>query len=136
MNDQTLITVEDIKNVTSISDNVDVEILEPYLYQVQDYIKDVVGVAMMDAMLAEVAATTGSTYTSLIENYVIYALAFAAWFDAAPFMHIKTHKKGVVLQSSDSSTNVSPEEFSIYIGRIEAQMRKNLRKLKDYFVDN
>ena len=136
MNDTTLITIDDIKNVTSISNNIDVELLEPYLYQAQDYIREVVGDAMYDAMIAEVAAGTGSTYTSLIENYVMYALGFAAWFDAAPFLHIKTQRKGVVLQASDNSTNATPEEFSIYIGRIEGLMRKNLRKLKEYLDDN
>ena len=137
MNDTTLIQIEDIKNVTSISNNIDVEMLEPFLFNAQEmYIRPVCGDAMYDAMIAEVGAGTGSTYTSLIENYVMYALAYSTWFSAAPFMHIKTQKKGIVLQNSDNSTNATMDEFSMYVQRIENTQTFYLTKLKDYLDDN
>lgn len=136
MEDTLLITIEDIKEVTSISDNVDVEMLEPFLATSQDmHIRPVVGDALMDAMLDDVASG-GTTYKTLIENYILKALAYSTWFSAAPFMHMKTQRKGIVLQNSDNSTNVTPEEFSIYIGRVEGSMTFYLRRLKDYLDNN
>jgi len=132
MEDTLLITIEDIKNVTSISDNVDVSILEPFLATSQDmYIRPVVGDSLMDAMIASVASG-GTQYQALIDNYILKALAYSTWFSAAPFLHFKTHKKGIVVQSSDNSTNVTPEEFSIYVQRIENNQTFYLRRLKDY----
>jgi len=132
MEDTLLISIEDIKAVTSISDNIDVSMLEPFLATSQDmYIRPVVGDALMDAMIASVA-TGGTTYQSLIDNYVLKALAYSTWFSAAPFLHMKTQKKGIVLQSADDSTNISLDEWSVYSQRIENNMTFYLRRVKDY----
>jgi len=132
MNDTLLITIEDIKNVTSISDNVDVAQLEPFLATSQDmYLRPLVGDALMDAMLDSVASG-GTGYTNLIQNFCLNALAYSTWYSAAPFMHMKTQKKGIVLQNSDNSTNVTTDEFSIYSQRVENNMTFYLRRLKTY----
>jgi len=132
MEDTLLISIEDIKNVTSISNNVDVEILEPFLATSQDmYIRPIVGDSLMDAMILSVS-TGGTAYESLINNYVLKALAYSTWFSASPFMAYKSQKKGVVTQNSDNSTNLTTEEMSIYMGRIEGNMTFYLRRLKEY----
>ena len=136
MNDTTLIQISDIKNVTSISDNVDVEILEPFLFNAQAmYISPITGDALYSAMLDDVASG-GTTYQTLIENFVLFALSYACWYSAAPFMHFKTHKKGVVKQSSPDSESVTMDEFGTYTQRIENTMTFYLRKLRTYLNDN
>ena len=137
MNDTTIITIEDIKNVTSISQNVDVEMLEPFLFNAQlMYIQPLVGQALYDAIIAEIEAGTGSTYTSLIDNYILNALSYATFFSFLPFNHLKVQKKGVLLQTSDNSTSASPEEFALLSGRVEGMMTYYLRRLKEYLDDN
>lgn len=132
MEDTTLITIEDIKNVTAISNNIDVEVLEPWLATSQDiYIRPLVGDALMDAMIASVASN-GTGYTGLIDNYILRPLAFAAWHDSDIFLHVKTQKKGLVTQASSDSTTASDTQFSNYSQRIEGKMTFYLNKLKDY----
>ena len=132
MNDTLLISIQDIQNVSSISDNIQVESLEPFLSTSQDmYIRPLVGDALMDDMLADVA-TGGTQYQSLIDNYILRALAYATVFSYLPFGHMKIQKKGIVLQNSDNSQNVSVEEFSILSQRTESTMTYYLRRLKEY----
>jgi len=132
MNDTVLIEINDIKQVTSISDNVDVEQLSPFLFTSQEmYIRPVVGDALMDAMVASVASG-GTGYTSLINNYILYPLAYSTWYSSAPFLHMKTQKKGIVKQNSDNSDNVSLDEWTVYSQRIENNMTFYLRRLKTY----
>ena len=132
MNDTLLISIQDIQNVSSISDNIQVESLEPFLSTSQDmYIRPLVGDALMDDMLADVA-TGGTQYQSLIDNYILRALAYATVFSYLPFGHMKVQKKGIVLQNSDNSQNVSVEEFSILSQRTESTMTFYLRRLKEH----
>jgi len=129
-------SIKDIQNLTSISDNIDVEILSPFLYNAQEmYIRPVCGDALMDAIIVD-AETGGTTYETLIENYIFYPLAYATWFSSAPFIAYKTMRKGLVTQSSDNSQNLTTEEMSIYLGRIESTMTFYLRKLRTYLNEN
>ena len=132
MEDTVLIEISDIKNVTSISDNLDVEQLSPFLFTSQEmYVRPIVGDALMDAMVDDVA-TGGTAYQRLINNYILYPLSYATWFSSAPFLHMKTQKKGIVKQSADDSDNVSLDEWSVYSQRIENSMTFYLRRLKTY----
>jgi hypothetical protein len=136
MNDTTIITINDIKEVTSISNNIDVEQLEPFLMTSQDlHIRPILGDALMDAVISSVG-TGGTDYTTLVENYILKALAYASWHSAAPFLHMKTQKKGIVKQNSDNSDNIDINEFGIYSERIESTMTFYLRRLKEYLDDN
>ena len=136
MDNTTLITINDLKDVTSISDNVDVELLKPFLFTSQEmYIRPVLGDAFMDEIINDVS-TGGTSYETLINNYIVYALAYSTWFSAAPFIHMKTSKKGILKQSSDNSENVSLEEFGVYSSRIENLMTFYLKKLENYLNDN
>lgn len=136
MTDTTLIQIEDIKSVTSISDNIDVAMLEPFLFNAQEmYIRPVCGDALMDAMLADVAAG-GTGYTTLISNYALYALAFSTVFSFLPFNLMKIQKKGIVKQSSDNSESVSIDEFGLLSTRIENSMTFYIRRLRKYLNEN
>lgn len=136
MIDTTIINIEDIKKITSISNNIEVDMLEPFLFNSQEiYIRPLLGDAMYTAIIAEVGGT-GNTYTSLIEDYIQYALAYATYFTYIPFGHIKLQKKGLVLQTSENSTSASMEEFSMYTKRVESTMTFYLAKMKDYLDDN
>ena len=136
MEDTVLITIDDIKQVTSISENIDTQMLEPFLFNAQEiYIRPICGDALMNAMVDDVA-TGGTTYSELINNYIIYALSYASWFSAAPFMAYKTEKKGIVKQSSDNSDNLDTTEMSIYLQRIENMMTFYLSRLRTYLDDN
>ena len=137
MNDTLLITIDDIKAVTSISDTIDVAMLEPFLFNAQViYILPLIGQALYDAIITEIEGTTGSTYTTLINNFVLYALSYATFHSFLPFNHVKVQKKGVLLQTSDNSTSASPEEFALLAGRVEGMMTYYLRRLKEYLDDN
>ena len=136
MTDTTIINIEDIKNVTSISNNIDVEMLQPFLFTSQVmYIQPITGDALMSAILSDVASG-GTTYETLINDYVLYALAYSTWFSSSPFLHFKTQKKGIVKQSSDNSENVSLDEFGTYASRIESMQTFYLRRMREYLDAN
>jgi hypothetical protein len=136
MNDYVILPIEQLKTMTSISDNIDVEMLEPYLFIAQQrYIRPLVGDALMDAITAD-QQSGGTAYQTLVQDYLWYALAYATWNDASIFMAYKTHKKGVVKQGGDNSENLNVEEMSIYTSRIRNNMTFYLDRAKDYLNDN
>lgn len=136
MQDYTIISIEQMKELTSISENVDVELLRPFLFTAQEmYIRPLLGDSMMDDLVND-AQSGGTKYEFLIENYLYFPLAYATWHSAAPFLHYKTQKKGVVKQYSENSDNVTVEEFGIYAQRIENLMTYYLDRAKDYLEEN
>ena len=129
-------TVDRIKEITSISNNIDPSQLEPYLYTAQDmYVEDLLGADMYNDLLDNVFSGT-TKYTFLIKNYLDYVIAYGAWSLASPFLNYKTQKKGIVKQNSDNSDNINIDEFNIYSKRIENTMTHYITKTIKYLEDN
>ena len=134
----TLVTVPDLKNFTSIGDNVDPDLLFPHLLIAQQlYLQPVLGDALYNNIVSrydnqQLTGATGTLYT----EYIISALAYSAWFSVAPFLNYKTMRTGIAVQSTDVLIPVSPEEFSIYNSRVENFKTYFLNRLEDYLIDN
>lgn len=131
-----LMTVDDIKSITSISDNVDVESLRNYIKNATVmYIQPILGIALLDDILL-LTSTGNSKYDVLLKEYIYYALAYYAWYNASIFLHVKTQKKGLVKQHSDDSENISLDEFGVYSKRIESIAVTYSNRLRDYLDVN
>lgn len=113
MSDVTIITVENLKMITSISKGVDEALLEPHIeYSERMHVYDVLGEALTSEIKNQITGGTVSVLNQrLLDKYVIPLACFATWLEASPFLFTKTVNKGLVKQSSTSSENISKEEF-------------------------
>ena len=136
--ESTIVTTTDLKNFTSIGDNVDPELLFPFLLIAQQlYVQSVLGDALYNDIISRYDNEwlTGDTQT-LYENYIVPAVAYSAWYCSAPFINYKTQRSGISTTTSDVMTPVSPEEFNIYSQRVRNFMDYYLKRLEDYLIAN
>jgi len=127
--ESTIVTSVQLKALTSISDNLDVELLNPHLLIAQQlYVAPVLGDALYSDIISRFNnnTLTGDTLT-LYEEYIVPAIAFSAWFSSAPFLNFKTQRAGIQTLSSPDNTPVTVEELSLYIARVQ--------NLKDFYCD-
>ena len=114
--DSILCTIEDLKRLTSLSENIDPDLLWPHVLISQHlYIQNVLG----DALYGDIVSRfdneqlTGDTQT-LWSEYIVPALGFCSWYSAAPFLNYKTQRTGLSTQGTDTLTPITVDEFSIY----------------------
>lgn len=133
MNDVLLITVDDLKEVTSIPNSMQTELLEPYLLIAQGYYCDNL---LGDALVGELKnQITGNSLTSLNQTlllqYIRPVIAYGTWFE---FMGLNTTKTTQVGEVKDPDT---PDQESIVFKRqnikdkitfFQEQMKKYLEK--------
>ena len=136
--ESTLVTVEQLKALTSISETMDCELLQPHLLIAQQlYVAPVLGDALYNDILSQFDANTisGNT-TTLLDEYITPAIGFASWFSSAPFLAYKTQRSGIQSLASPDNTPVTTEELSLYIARVENYMDFYLSRLQKYLDDN
>lgn len=136
--ENTLTTILELKALTSISENMDVELLQPHLLIAQQlYIAPILGDALYSSILASYNnnSISGDTLT-LHEEYIVPAIAYGAWFSVSPFIHMKTQRAGIHTQSSDNTIPVSVEELSLYIRRVETLKLFYCDRLEQYLITN
>lgn len=133
-----LCTVDDLKRLTSIGNNVDVDVIWPHILLSQQlFLQPVLG----DALYSDIVSRfdnnqlTGDTFT-LWEEYLVPCLAYCSWYNAAPFLNYKTNRTGISTHSSDVLTPVTPEELAIYSERVNNFKIYWLNRLEDYLIAN
>jgi hypothetical protein len=134
--ESTLITTTDLKKITSISENMDVELLNPHLLIAQQlYVSPILGEALYTDIINRFdnGTLTGDSLT-LFEDYILPAIAYGAWFSAAPFLNYKTQRAGIQTTSSPDNQPVTVEELSLYIARVENYKNYYCQRLNDYLV--
>jgi len=131
-------TVNDLKKLSTISENVDCLLLEPFLNISQEmYVMPILGTALYDDIIAQIDANTVSGNTeTLINDYIIPAIAFGSWYSSAPFLLYKTQRNGVLKMSTDTLTPVDPAEMSIYMSKLENLKAFYCNRLEHYLCEN
>lgn len=136
--ESTLLTVNDIKNFTTIGQNVDPELLYPFiLLSQQMYVEPVLGLALYNDIVSRFdnQQLTGDTQI-LYESHIIPSIAYSSLYSALPFIAYKIQRSGVSTQTTDVLTPVSPEEMSIIIGKADNMKNFYLNRLEEYLVTN
>ncbi len=136
--ESTILTKEQLLTLTSISENMDVELLQPHLLIAQQlYVSPVLGDALYSDIVSKYDnnSITGDTLT-LYNDYIVPAIAYAAWFSAAPFLQFKTQRNGIQTQASDNNTPVTVEELSLYINRVENLKNFYCERLNKYLIED
>ena len=133
-----LISAEQLKTLTSISNTLDVDLLQPHLLISQQlYVQPVLGDALYNDIVNRYDnnTITGDTLV-LYDEYIVPAIAYSAWFSAAPFLAYKTNRSGIQTQGSPDNVAVNPEELSLYIARVEHLMNFYNSRMQKYLDDN
>jgi hypothetical protein len=138
--ESTICTTEQLKQLTSLSNNIDVELLQPHLLIAQQlYVASILGDALYNDICNRYDNNqlTGDTLT-LYSDYIIPAIGFAAWFSVAPFLAYKTTRAGIQTQSASDGANVAviPEELSLYIARVENFKNFYCQRLNQFLIDD
>jgi len=136
--ESTLVTVNDIKQFTSIGNQVDPDVIFPFLLIGQQlYVAPVLGDPLYNDIISRFDNNqlTGDTQT-LYEEYLISAIAYSSWYAATPFLNYKTQRSGISTQSSDVLTPVTPEEINIYLTKVNNFKDFYLNRLEKFLVAN
>lgn len=139
MTESVIVTINDLKKYSSISENIDPELLTLHLLISQQMnLFPVMGQSLYDDIVSKFdnAQLTGSPETTLYENYIVPALAFSSWANAAPFLAYHTQRNGLMTMSTDTLAPLTPDEMSIYLNRVNTMRDYYLKRLQDYLDDN
>lgn len=138
MNDVQLTTVNDIRQQTTISNNISPESLFPFITLSEDrLVYPILGEALTTELKNQI---TGSTLTDLntvlLRNYIAPLAAWGAFYDFLPFNASKSSEAGEVEQAADNSTSASMEKIVFKRDNIRDFINHYSSKLKDYLEKN
>jgi hypothetical protein len=138
MNDVQLISVDDIKEITSISKAIEPALLDPYILIGEEfYCYSILGDALVSELKNQITGNSLTVFNQrLLGVYIKPVAAYGAWVEASPFLSYKTVQKGVVKQSSDNSDNVSIEELAFYRQSLKDKVRFFQDRLTKYLEEN
>lgn len=122
-----------VKDNTSINDNLDSDILTPFITQAQKiYIEPILGTDLYKKLQSDVSgATVAGNYKILLDEYIQNTLAVWALHDSLPFINYKLTNKSVLTKDSDNSTAVGLEEIKF----LQANIRNNAEYLSQRITD-
>ena len=107
------VDIDFIKEVTPIQDNVDDNLLIPFIFIAQDvHIQKVLGESFYNHLkIAGADETLTTVETDLLQNFIITPLAFWTYYEALPSIKIKATNKSVSKESSEFSQPVELDEI-------------------------
>jgi hypothetical protein len=136
--DITLITVDDIKEVTSIPKTIDYALLEPYITVAEGFfVYPVLGEALTSEIQAQLTGNTLSALNNiLLLQYIRPLSAYASWHTYLPFGAYKSVQVGEVKQSSNKSESLSMEELAFKRQAIKDTISFYEKRLREYLEKN
>ena len=110
------LTTNALKNLTAISANVDVSLLENFIPISESMsIDPILGLALSTEIRTQIDADTISAANqNLLDNYILPASAWSTFLEASTFLFMRTEAKGITKKYSDNSQAIDIKEFSLY----------------------
>jgi len=131
-----MLSVDDMKSITSISDNLEETLLNPFIKTAQLlYIEKILGRSLYEDIITSIS-TGGTIYKTLLEEHIMPCLAYYSLSDAIPFIAMRFEKKGITKSNSDNSENIVNDEMSVLIKRTETSARLYANRLVSYLNEN
>jgi len=133
-----LIDTKYLFDTTIIPNNVDTNILNPFIREAQVmYIKNVLGTQLYTKLMNDVIAG-GSTgkYLELMNNWVAPAQAKWTLWLALPFIWTRISNKSLVKKDSDNSTPVGENEMELLLGRIQSSAEYYCEEVRKFILEN
>ena len=139
MNKAKFITFEYLVKWTIMDENVDANLVEPFILQSQDInIQTIIGNTLYVRLMNDII-TTGTTtgyYLTLMTDYIQPAQAQWAIYHSLPFLNYKLTNKAVSEKSSDNSA-VTPLETVQYLRNTIRDNAEFLStRIREYIINN
>lgn len=125
--EQLLCGVQYIKDNTTIDDNVDDQLIRPFISKAQDVnIESIIGTKLMKKLKSDLANNTlTGNYKILVDDYIMKTLREWTMYYSLPHLNYKITNKSV---SKKGSENSSPSEMGEII-----QLQKQIRDIAEYY---
>lgn len=122
-----LITVQEVKDHTSIEPNVSDDLIYPSIEIAEiNHLMPVLGQTLYDEIIA-----TPSGHTALLEK-IKRPLSFWVYYESALFLWMRMTNKGLVKRTSEHAETVSSEDFKYYRGEIREYAKEYTAVLIKY----
>jgi hypothetical protein len=128
-----LISEQKLKESTAISQNLDTEILLPYVRQAQKlYVESKLGTKLTDKLKDLVKNGTlgnvgNENYKTLVDDYIGDMLPNWAFFHAVPFLRFKIENGNIYSKTSETGNSLTTEESQ--------HLREEIRNTAEYYTE-
>ena len=104
-----LLSEQTLKNNSILQDNVDMKVIMPTIYDVQNfYILPILGTSLYNDVLDKVANNTlTASYTTLLDDYITPTMIWYCRYELPMNMNYKYFNKSVGVQNSDNMNPAS-----------------------------
>ena len=132
------VTSQYIRDNSVINDNVDSELITPWISKAQDkYIEPIMGTALMNRVKASITAGTVSGDTKiLLDDHIQKTLREWVIYEALPFLNYKITNKAVSKKDSENSTASDLDEVSYLRGNVRDTAEYYSQRLTNYLKAN
>ena len=130
-----------LKSNTVINNNVDDELLEPWIIVAQNkYIERSLGTALFNDVISNIQAGTISGITKvLLDDYIQPCLQHFVVYESLPFLSMKLTNKSVTRKDSDNSTAIDLKDMQYLRDNVLNTAQYMQKRLVEYLqteVDN
>jgi len=134
MDTTNFITADELKSVTAISQNTDVNLLTPFItVSEQIHIVPIIGLALTTELQTQIDTVTLTALNEkLLNDYIIPLACWLTFFEASPFLLFRTNNKGLTKNYSETSQPLDRFELSIYKQAINDKCSFYRKQLVDY----
>lgn len=137
-----LISTQDLKDYTPISNNVDDSLLHNAIQEAQDItLQQLLGTKLYKKILAlvnndEINLPSNAQYKSLIDEYCTKVILYSALHRAIPVIHYKIVNKGITTQTSENSQTTTISEMGFLMNRVKNDLEFYSNRLASYLLAN
>ena len=128
-----LISEQKLKDSTAIAQNLDTEILLPYVRQAQKlYVESKLGTKLTDKLKDLVKNGTlgnvgNENYKTLVDDYIGDMLPNWAFYHAVPFLRFKVENGNIYSKTSETGVSLTTEESQ--------HLREEIRNTAEYYTE-
>ena len=128
-----LISEQKLKDSTAIAQNLDTEILLPYVRQAQKlYVESKLGTKLTDKLKDLVKNGTlgnvgNENYKTLVDDYIGDMLPNWAFYHAVPFLRFKVENGNIYSKTSETGNSLTTEESQ--------HLREEIRNTAEYYTE-
>jgi len=137
-NNTLMISVDYLRDNTSVNGNVDNEILEPFILTAQTvHLEQILGTALFNDIVTNIQAdTVAGGNKTLLDDYIQPCLIQWSVYEALPFLNYKFTNKSVATKSSDNSDPVELNELQYLRGTVRDIAEYLSQRITDYLKAN
>lgn len=135
---QLLISETFLKENSPIDENTDMKLINPTIWRCQiQYIQNVLGTALYDAILTKIQADTlAGDYLTLVDDYCADALQYWVMYEVQIPLLVKFRDKSVSKKNSTNSTPIDTKMLSRVENRYKDKAEYFTKRISDYLCTN